>query len=155
MVPGVIIMTTYKLVVIPHTPSQSGINPTCKGVMVDTSADKRYLPFGHLPKEYVQVRRSTFDEERPYRAALQYCSDYRGDDGQGKRFVTTGNGKLSSSSRVVKVGSSFSIVTSHSSRTMQRVTIASYSFLHPVLIAVCARTRVTYNAGPDDLHRQD
>lgn len=55
MVPGVIIMTTYKLVVIPHPPIQSGINSTCKGVMMDTSADERYLPFGHLPKEYVQV----------------------------------------------------------------------------------------------------
>lgn len=71
MVPGVIIMTTYKLVVIPHPPSQSGINSTCTGVMVDTSADERYLPFGHLPKEYVQVRR--FDHgEWPKRAALLY-----------------------------------------------------------------------------------
>lgn len=56
MVPGVLIMTTYKLVVIPHPPAaQSGMNSTSTGVMTSTSADDRYKPFGHLPKEYVQV----------------------------------------------------------------------------------------------------
>ena len=57
MVSGVLIMTTYKLVVIPHRPTQSGVNAFSTGVMMDTSADERYAPFGHLPKEYLQVRR--------------------------------------------------------------------------------------------------
>lgn len=52
-------MTTYKLVLIPDPPTaQSGVNSTSTGVMMNTSADDRYKPFGHLPKEYVQVRRS-------------------------------------------------------------------------------------------------
>lgn len=49
-------MTTYKLVVIPHPPIQSVVNSNSKGLMINTSSDDRYIPFGHLPKEYVQVR---------------------------------------------------------------------------------------------------
>lgn len=57
MVPGMLVMTTYKLVIIPHS-TQRGANSTSatKGSMANTGADERYLPFGHLPKEYVQVR---------------------------------------------------------------------------------------------------
>lgn len=43
MVSGVLIMTTYKLVVIPHHKTQSGMTV--------------YDRFGHLPKEYLQVRK--------------------------------------------------------------------------------------------------
>lgn len=57
-------MTTYKLVVIPHPPTaQSGVNSTSTGVMMNASADDRYKPFGHLPKQYVQVRSSSVDFE--------------------------------------------------------------------------------------------
>lgn len=59
MVPGVLIMTTYKLVVIPHHQTQSGVTVYSPGVMLDTSADERYARFGHLPKEYLQVRSAT------------------------------------------------------------------------------------------------
>lgn len=53
MVPGVLVMTTYKLLLIPHrarkgSPAQAG----------ETGSDERYLPFGHLHKEYLQVRQT-------------------------------------------------------------------------------------------------
>lgn len=55
MVPGVLIMTTYKLLLIPHRlPAQRGTH--VQGA--SNGADERYSPFGHLPKEYVQVRRN-------------------------------------------------------------------------------------------------
>lgn len=51
MVPGVLIMTTYKLVIIPHKLAQRGMS-----AQGDSSGtDERYLPFGHLPKEFLQV----------------------------------------------------------------------------------------------------
>lgn len=86
MVPGVIIMTTYKLVVIPHPPTESGIQSTCKGVMMDTSADERYLPFGHLPKAYVQVRKyvviMTLKSRWNRCTSVSICAD-----SQGKRIA--------------------------------------------------------------------
>ncbi|CAM9100290.1 unnamed protein product [Ectocarpus fasciculatus] len=62
MVPGMLIMTSYKLVIIPHS-TQRGANSTraSKGSMANTVADERYLPFGHLPKEYVQVPMTYID----------------------------------------------------------------------------------------------
>ncbi|CBN77571.1 similar to CG7697-PA [Ectocarpus siliculosus] len=62
MVPGMLIMTTYKLVIIPHS-TQRGANSTSvsKGSMASTGTDERYLPFGHLPKEYVQVPMTYID----------------------------------------------------------------------------------------------
>lgn len=44
-------MTTYKLVLIPHRQIMRGMNPP--GAYC--GADDRYFPFGHLPKEYLQV----------------------------------------------------------------------------------------------------
>lgn len=74
MVPGVLVMTTYKLVVIPHPPPvQSGVNSTSKGLMMSTSTDDRYTPFGHLLKEYVQVRRINSLEA----GTLQFCAFLR------------------------------------------------------------------------------
>ncbi|CAM9276904.1 unnamed protein product, partial [Hapterophycus canaliculatus] len=61
MVPGVLIMTTYKLVVIPHSPNQRTVHANSKRVM-NTPSDSRYLPFGHLPKEYVQVPMTYIDK---------------------------------------------------------------------------------------------
>jgi len=54
---GVLIMTTYKLVVIPHRQPQIRTTVHWPGELRDTSADERYAPFEHLPKEYLQVRR--------------------------------------------------------------------------------------------------
>ena len=50
MVSGVLIMTTYKLLLIPHKLPRRGSNSSAAG------PDARFFPFGHLPKEYVQVR---------------------------------------------------------------------------------------------------
>lgn len=55
MVPGVLIMTTYKLLLIPHRLVQRGTH--AQGASTNSGADERYSPFGHLPKEYVQVRK--------------------------------------------------------------------------------------------------
>lgn len=44
-------MTTYKLVLIPHRQVVRGMTP--HGAY--SGADERYFPFGHLPKEYLQV----------------------------------------------------------------------------------------------------
>eukprot|EP00903_Cladosiphon_okamuranus_P015695 g14490.t1 len=63
MVPGLLVMTTYKLVVIPHPPmAKNGVNSSSTGVMTSISADDRYKPFGHLPKEYVQVPMTCIDK---------------------------------------------------------------------------------------------
>lgn len=56
MVPGVLIMTTYKLLLIPHKLARRG-NSSAQGAAA--GLDERYFPFGHLPKEYVQVRKET------------------------------------------------------------------------------------------------
>lgn len=53
MVPGVLVMTTYKFLLIPYRLPRKG-SPTQAAVAAPD--DQRYLPFGHLPKEYSQVR---------------------------------------------------------------------------------------------------
>lgn len=50
MVPGVLVMTTYKMLLIPHQ-VRKGLHSLATG----TGPDERYSPFGHLPDEYLQV----------------------------------------------------------------------------------------------------
>lgn len=58
-------MTTYKLVLIPHRTARKGSHGHVISMggtrgsgaddRVATEVDERYLPFGHLVKEYLQV----------------------------------------------------------------------------------------------------
>lgn len=58
-------MTTYKVVIVPHRPPKRstnylGYSDAGTGAGVGRGGggiDERYFPFGHLPKEYLQVRR--------------------------------------------------------------------------------------------------
>ena len=58
MVPGVLIMTTYKLLLVPHRLPRRGTSSVNNSSAQGSAAgpDERFFPFGHLPKEYVQVR---------------------------------------------------------------------------------------------------
>lgn len=79
MVPGVLIMTTYKLVIIPHRAVRKGLHGHGQPMSIAATAgaeghkgvvggvDERYLPFGHLAKEFLQVGTPVSSVTRAFR----------------------------------------------------------------------------------------